>query len=66
MAALGKQCEDLKDTIRNLNEAFDAFYTKSCQSGIGSREPEYMYHLRQTVEYVGGLANLALEEASTV
>ncbi|KAJ5526314.1 hypothetical protein N7494_012964 [Penicillium frequentans] len=64
LAALKKQCGDLEEVIRNINEAFNAFYSDSCHSGIGSREPKHMYHLRQTAKYMGDLTDIAIGKAS--
>lgn len=66
LAALKKQCGDLKEVIRNINEAFNAFYSDTCHSGIASREPKHMHHLRQTAKYMGDLTDIALDEASKV
>lgn len=66
LVALKKQCGDLKEVIRNINGAFNAFYSDSCHSGIASREPKHMHHLRQTAKYMGDLTDIALDEASKV
>ncbi|KAJ5994516.1 hypothetical protein N7451_010240 [Penicillium sp. IBT 35674x] len=66
LAALGRQCDDLKETIRNINEAFNGFYSETCDSGIGSREPKHIHYLIQIAKYIGDLADLALDEASKI